>query len=49
MATMLAILDLISIVFLTNTWVDWSDFLVPQGSKFAFWGRRVWLPFSRFW
>jgi hypothetical protein len=20
-----------------------------QGSKFAFWGRRVWLPFSRFW
>jgi hypothetical protein len=23
-----AILDLVSIDFLTNTWVDWSDYLV---------------------
>jgi hypothetical protein len=26
MAAMLAILDLVSIDFLTNAWVDWSDF-----------------------
>jgi hypothetical protein len=33
MAATVAILDLVSIDFLTNAWVDWSDFLV------AHWGR----------
>jgi hypothetical protein len=39
MATMATILDLVSVAFLTNTWVDWSDFLV------AHWG---WLEESSF-
>jgi hypothetical protein len=30
MAAMPAILDLVSIDFLTNAWVDWSDFFVPH-------------------
>jgi hypothetical protein len=30
MAAMLAILDLVSIDFLTKAWVDWSDFLVAH-------------------
>jgi hypothetical protein len=30
MAAMAVILDLFSIDFLTNAWVDWSDILVPH-------------------
>jgi hypothetical protein len=30
MAATPAILDLVSIDFLTNAWVDWSDFLVAH-------------------
>jgi hypothetical protein len=30
MADTVAILDLVSIDFLTNAWVDWSDFLVAH-------------------
>jgi hypothetical protein len=30
MTAMAAILDLVSIDFLTNAWVDWSDFLVAH-------------------
>jgi hypothetical protein len=30
MATMAAILDLVSVDFLTNAWVDWSVFLVAH-------------------
>jgi hypothetical protein len=30
MAAMPAILDLVSIDFLTNAWVNWSDFLVAH-------------------
>jgi hypothetical protein len=30
MATMPAILDFVSIDFLTNAWVDWSDLLVAH-------------------
>jgi hypothetical protein len=30
MAATAAILDLVSIDFLTNAWVDWSDFLVAH-------------------
>jgi hypothetical protein len=30
MATMTAILDLVSVDFLTNAWVDLSDFLVAH-------------------
>jgi hypothetical protein len=30
MAAMVAILDLVSVDFLTNAWVDWSYFLVPH-------------------
>jgi hypothetical protein len=30
MAAMAAILDLVSIDFLTNAWVDWSDSLVAH-------------------
>jgi hypothetical protein len=30
MATTAAILDLVSIDFLTNAWVDWYDFLVAH-------------------
>jgi hypothetical protein len=30
MATTAAILDLVSVDFLTNAWVDWSDFLVAH-------------------
>jgi hypothetical protein len=30
MAAMAAILDLVSVDFLTNAWVDWSNFLVAH-------------------
>jgi hypothetical protein len=30
MAAMSTILDLVSIDFLTNAWVDWSDYLVAH-------------------
>jgi hypothetical protein len=30
MAAMPAILDLVSVDFLINAWVDWSDFLVAH-------------------
>jgi hypothetical protein len=42
MAAMPTILDLVSIDFLTNAWVDWSDFLV------AHWGQLQWrkVPFN---
>jgi hypothetical protein len=30
MATTAAIFDLVSVDFLTNAWVDWSDFLVAH-------------------
>jgi hypothetical protein len=31
MAATAAILDLVSVDYLTNTWVDWSDFLLTSG------------------
>jgi hypothetical protein len=30
MAAMATILDLVSVDFLTNAWIDWSDFLVAH-------------------
>jgi hypothetical protein len=36
----MAILDLVSVDFLTNAWVDWSDFLV------AHWGDWRKVPFD---
>jgi hypothetical protein len=36
MAATAAILDLVSIDFLTNSWADWSDFFVGYWRKVSF-------------
>jgi hypothetical protein len=40
MAATLAILDLVSVDYLTNAWADWSDFFV------AYWGDWRKVPFD---